>query len=163
MKLFNDAVQAGMAVRGAKFYPRDAYLEEIKEFRSFIKRAKYNTSIVSDELDKKVYEDSDIIHNLENSLKMGVKFRFIISPKNWDDFKKEHENLTRLLTKYNNQVEMYLADRNPELHYAVVDSKHVLFEERHKHGQPREVFYEYGNKSFAKELNQAFDEVITNI
>lgn len=163
MKIFQDSVSAGMYVMGAVFMPKEeTYEGNIGELGRLLGKAKKEITIVAGELENAIYEDWTVISEIEKALKKQAKLRILVGPQDWNCFMKEHKRLLNLTDKYKGKIAIYTAEESPKLHFAVVDNKHVGYEKEHKPGQLRDVYYEYGNKDFARKLNSVVDELIKN-
>lgn len=163
MRIYEDSVLAGMALRGVKFIPQTEPEKNIAELKSFLGQAKKQVTIIAGGLESSVYERPATISNIETLLKKNVIFRVILGPQKKEKFIEEHPNLINLYKIYKKQIFIYIADKIPQAHFAVVDNEHVLYEENHEPSKPRDVFYEYKNKELAKQLNTIVDEIIEQV
>ena len=151
-----------MALAGYAFIPKGATKEGIAELISFLSHAKKEVRIVSGGLESAVYEKPEVISEIRGLLERGVNFRAIVGPYEQEEFMKDHAEFKRLFDEYGNQIQIYSTSDTPKAHYAVIDNKHVLYEEYHKHNRPREIHYLYSAAPLAGRLKKSFEQLASN-
>ncbi len=139
-----------------------------KAYADFLKRAERTVKIVCGECDPRLFEQKSIIGAIENLLVHNGKMELIVGTLDNEESAEEvrarlHRNnklLSEVLSKYQNQAYVYVASKRPDLHYTIVDGKHVLFEEPHEPYKRRETRARFDDEKLAKAWEQRFDEYL---
>jgi len=162
MKIFQDAFILGMNIGNCKYINKTE--ESLAELLQFMKHTKNSLKVVTGELDPKLYERAEVINTLECLLSKGKEVRIVFSKQNKriapeKMLRRENPFLMDLKDDYKRKLKLYYVPKRTNAHYAVVDDRHVFFEEPHEPYAKRDAFFEYNSPEFAKQLEKRFDKL----
>lgn len=137
-------------------------------YADLLKRAEQTVKIVCGECDPRLFEQKSIIAAIKNLLEHNGKVELVLGTLEGEEsaeevrtrLRRKNKLLSKVLSEYQKQAQVYVASERPDLHYTVVDGKHVLFEEPHEPYKTRETRTRFDDEKLAKAWEQRFDRYL---
>ena len=135
----------------------------------FINAADRRLKIVAGEFNHRLYDTRKVLYGIEQFLQKPDAMMQIVFGGSLGDYaateealKHGNSDLYNLAVMFPHSLHMYMAERNPRLHYGIADSKSIFFEEpEHNVGSPPNYLYSIINGlRLVRKFEPRFDDYL---